>query len=88
MELVNYMEEATKRSLDELLECAEYVDYKITEKQKLDILACALNQLPARYLVSEKGYLYTRADELKQQFKTDIIVELTKAILKVKANPR
>ena len=88
MHLNNFMEEAVNRSLEELLQEPAYVSLKLNDKIKLDILAFALNHLPPRYVVTEKGHLYTRVDELKQQFRTDIIVELTKAIQRVVENPR
>jgi len=88
MQLINFMEEAVKRVLEELLTEEPYSEIKFTEKMKLDIIAYSLNRLPSRYIVSEKGHLYTRVDELRQQFKTDIVVELSKAIDHVKANPR
>jgi competence protein ComFB len=88
MQLINFMEEAVNRVLDDLLKEPTYRSGQFDEKTKLDIMAYTLNHLPPRYVVSEKGHLYTRVDELRQQFKTDIIVELTKAINQVKANPR
>ena len=88
MELLNYMEVVVKRTLDELLEDPAHRSENFTEKIKMDILAYTLNHLPPRYVVTEKGHLYTRLDELKQQFRTDILVELSKAIKHVKANPR
>ncbi len=88
MHLENFMEEAVRHTLEELLLDPLYVSLKLSEKEKLDIMAYALNHLPPRYVVTEKGHLYTRVDELKQQFKTDIVVELSKAIKHVKANPR
>lgn len=88
MQILNYMEMIVKRTLDELLEDTAYRQADFSEKVKMDILAYALNHLPPRYVVTEKGHLYTRLDELKQQFRTDILVELSKAIKHVKANPR
>ena len=88
MQLINFMEEAVKHSLEELLKEPVYLSLRVDEKAKLDIIAYALNHLPPRYVVTEKGHLYTRVNELKQQFKTDIVVELSKAISHVKANPR
>lgn len=82
------MEEAVKNSLEELLGEKPYKSMELDEKEKWDIMAYALNRLPPKYLVTEKGHLYTRVNELKQQFKTDIVVELSKAIKHVKANPR
>ncbi len=88
MQLINFMEDAVKRVFEELLKEPTYRSIQFDEKTKLDIIAFTLNHLPPRYVVSEKGHLYTRVDELRQQFKTDIIVELTIAINQVKANPR
>ncbi len=88
MNLLNYMEEAAQRTLADLLAEDSYKTFDLSEMQKLDVLAYALNRLPPRYVVTDKGHLYTRVDELKQQFKTDLIVELTKAIHFVKSNPR
>ncbi len=88
MQLVNYMEEAVKRVFEELLKEPIYQSVPFDEKTKLDIIAFTLNHLPPRYVVTEKGHLYTRVNELHQQFKTDIIIELTTAINQVKANPR
>ena len=88
MHLVNFMEEAARRALEELLEEAPYKPQPMDEKTRMDVLAYALNRLPSKYVVTEKGHLFTRVNELKQQFRTDIIVELTKAIAHVRANPR
>ena len=88
MQLVNYMEAAVKNALDELLAEPAYKEMKIDEKAKLDIVAYSLNHLPSKYVVTEKGHLYTRINELKQQFQTDIVIELSKAITHVKAHPR
>jgi competence protein ComFB len=88
MNLINYMEEAAQRTLTEILAEEPYRELDLNDKSKLDILAYALNRLPPRYVVTDKGHLYTRVDELKQQFTTDLIVELTKAIKFVQSNPR
>ena len=88
MELINYMEEVVKRVFEDLTKEYPYRDKNFTEKMKLDIYAYTLNHLPPRYIVSEKGHLYTRLNELQQQFQTDLVVELTKAIQIVTTNPR
>jgi competence protein ComFB len=82
------MEEAVKRSFEEMLLGESYRSTHLTEKMKLDILAYTLNHLPPRYVVTEKGHLYTRANELQQQFQTDIIVELSNAIEYIRVRPR
>ena len=88
MQLVNFMEDAVKRTLEELLTESAYRSLVLDDKAKLDVVAYSLNHLPPRYVVTEKGRLFTRVEELKQQFKTDIVVELSKAIGHVTANPR
>lgn len=88
MQLVNFMEEAVQKALEDLLKEDTYKSLKVDDKLKLDILAFTLNHLPPRYVVTEKGHLFTRVNELRQQFKTDIIVELSKAIDHIKLNPR
>lgn len=88
MQLVNFMEEIVKKTLEDLLEDPSYQSLNLDDKARMDILAYALNHLPPRYAVTEKGLVFTRLNEMKQQFTTDIIVELSKAIKLVQANPR
>ena len=88
MQIVNFMEETVKRSLEELLAEPAYQGLKLDEKARLDILAYALNHLPPKYVVTERGHLFTRVEEMRQQFRTDILVELSKAIEKVRSNPQ
>ncbi len=88
MQLSNFMEDAVKNALEEMLRTEPYRSFGFDEKVKLDIMAYALNRLPPKYVVSEKGHLFTRVNELRHQFNTDIVVELSKAIEYVKAHPR
>jgi competence protein ComFB len=88
MQLVNFMEEAVKRAFEELLQEPVYQSLNLPENTKLDIIAYSLNHLPPRYVVTEKGRIFSRIDELKHQFKADIIIELSKAIQHILANPR
>lgn len=84
--LKNYMEDCVWELLDEVLEknpqacrCAVC---------RHDIAALALNQLPPRYAVREKGALYTKVSMLETQYRADIYAALTRALMQVKANPR
>jgi competence protein ComFB len=86
--LTNYMEDAVRSVLEEMICDEAYQNLTMDPKLKLDVMAYALNRLPAKYVVSDRGHLYTRVQELRQQFKTDIVVELTKAIQHVLAHPR
>jgi len=85
MVLKNYMEElvfdAIKNLSKELSDCT-------CEKFMFDVAAIALNDLPTKYVVTEKGMLYSKIETLKQQFEVDIITAVTKAIEKVNKNPQ
>lgn len=86
MKFLNYMEVMVKESLEELL--AEKEDICKCQKCKIDMMVWALNRLPPKYIVTDKGRLYTRLKEQEIQFKTDIVRELTKAIIQIRKNPR
>ena len=58
------------------------------DKCKLDIAALALNNLKPKYVVTEKGTLLGRANNMNQQFNTDVLLEVTKAIKVVGNNPQ
>lgn len=87
MKLVNYMEDAVKSILDEMLKEESYAHVADNDRLRLDVMAYALNRLPPKYVATQRGHIYTRVQELRQQFKTDIVVELTKALQRVLANP-
>ena len=53
-----------------------------------DIKAIALNNLKPIYVVSEKGNIYAKSNELNIQFRTDVIKELTEAVDIVSKNTR
>lgn len=84
MKIVNYMEDMVKEQLEEIL--AKRDDICKCQKCKFDIIVLALNRLPPRYVVTEKGRIYTKLQEQVTQFKADVIRELAKAIIKVNKN--
>jgi competence protein ComFB len=88
MNLVNYMEDAVRSVLEEMLQEEIYAHLAENERVRLDVMAYTLNRLPPKYVATQRGHIYTRVQELRQQFKTDILVELTKAMQHVMANPR
>lgn len=85
MQVKNYMEEAVYMLLPEVI---KDINTCKCPKCILDIVAMALNQLPPKYIVTEKGELYSKVSTLKQQFEVDIIAAITKAIVLVKRSPR
>jgi competence protein ComFB len=72
--------------LDKVLE--KRLDVCKCESCRYDIVALALNDLPPRYVVSQKGETYTRAMTLGQQFSIDIIAKITQAANVVAMHPR
>ena len=81
----NYMEDAVDATLDEI---QEFKDSCRCDRCRSDIKALALNNLPPKYVVTDKGYVYTKVNELATQFRTDITVAITNAMMVVSKNPR
>lgn len=80
----NYMEEIVLGYLDDIL---KEINMCHCDRCKLDIVAKALNDLPAKYVVTQKGEIYSKIDKLKTQFEVDVITAITKAAIIVKRNP-
>ena len=87
MELHNLMEHEVKYAFDHLLSTGTKINCQC-EQCKLDIIALSLNSLPPKYIVTERGHLYSKLSVFSQQFNTDVLTALTKAIEKVNKNPR
>jgi competence protein ComFB len=83
--LKNYMEDIVKALMGEIL---DDINVCKCEKCRMDISAIALNNLPPKYIVTEKGELYLKLNTLKQQFEVDVISAITHAAIMVKRNPR
>lgn len=84
LKLVNYMEIIVFQLLDEVL---AKKDICKCERCQLDIAAIALNNLPHKYVVSSKGKAYAKTDILNEQLRTDVTVEILKAIDVVSKKP-
>lgn len=84
MHLKNSMEDLVFQHIDGIIARNEGVCN--CERCKLDIAALALNFLPPRYIVTEKGEMFTRIKSLEQQFSIDIITAITHAITIVRNN--
>ncbi len=80
----NYMEEIVNSALNDIL---KDINMCTCERCKLDIAAKALNDLPPQYIVTTKGELYSKINNLKAQFEVDVIAAITKAAIIVKRNP-
>lgn len=84
--LINLMEKEVMHVTDGILKNMD--DMCKCEKCKLDILSIALNNLKPHYVVSEKGEVYSKVNNMNYQFNTDIVAAVTRAIDLVKNNPR
>lgn len=87
MELHNLMEHEVKYTLNHILETNDNINCRCDHCQ-LDIMAVALNSLSPKYIVTEKGLLYSRIAIMNQQFNTDVVTSLAKAINMVNNKPR
>jgi len=83
--LKNYMEELVAKKSEDLLKLMNTCK---CEKCRLDIMALALNELPAKYVVTDKGELFTKVRELEQQFEVDVEMAIIKAAVFVGKNPK
>jgi competence protein ComFB len=85
MELKNYMEILMWQQLDDVL--TSHQGICTCEKCRYDIAALTMNFLPPRYVVSDKGQMYTKIKALEQQFTIDIITAITHAVKIVSSTP-
>ncbi|WP_347490988.1 late competence development ComFB family protein [Desulfoscipio sp. XC116] len=87
--IINYPELAVKELIDEVL--IEYAGQNPgtcqCERCKNDIMALALNSLPAKYVVSDFGQVYTKAIYDQVGGKAQVIAALTSAIQRVQQYP-
>jgi len=87
MELRNLMEGLVTQRLDEVL-AEESNKICRCEQCRLDMVAIALNDLPPRYVVTQRGETYSKADLLEVQRFVDVLTALAKAVKIVNNNPR
>ena len=83
-QLKNHMEEVVFNQMKSVLQ-----DIKMCncEKCRLDVAAIALNELPPKYVVTEKGLLFSKIDSLQQQFEIGVVAAIIRAALLVRKSP-
>ncbi|MEN6413521.1 MAG: late competence development ComFB family protein [Veillonellales bacterium] len=84
MHIKNYMEDLVWDHLDRIIESSNTCN---CEKCRYDIAALALNFLPPRYVVTDRGETYTRVKALEQQFYVDVITAISNAVQIVRSRP-
>ncbi len=85
LELRNYMEISVDHYLPNLLRA--FPDVCTCEHCLMDIKAIALNSLKPHYVVTSKGEVYSKLDEMNLQYETDILKALIDAINVVSKKP-
>ena len=84
-ELINYTETSVRQALQEclhntILSCS-------CEQCQADIMALALNRLPAHYYVSKRGEIMTRWESQSTTDKVRIMADVVSAAQQVSASP-
>lgn len=85
LKLKNYTEDIVNKKVDSILNLMKICK---CEKCRLDIMAIALNDLPAKYIVTDRGELFTKLKEFEQQYEVDIETAIIKAAIFVNKNPQ
>lgn len=86
MALVNTMEEIVKAKIDKLIENTN--DCCTCDKCREDMACLALNALPAKYVSTNKGALFSKLSTMVKQNTADIDVACINAIHSVMDNPQ
>lgn len=86
MQLKNYMEIAVEHVLPNLLNA--FPNFCRCEHCMMDIKAIALNKLKPHYIVTDKGEMFTKVQEMNIQFEADVMKALIDAIAIVGSSPR
>ncbi|RCW54638.1 MULTISPECIES: late competence development ComFB family protein [Halanaerobium] len=84
--LNNLTEEVVLEMLDEMLQREEFNDVCKDEDCLLDMASYALNRLPAKYVATSKGEVFSKTEELEQQHSVDVLSVVTRAIKVVSEN--
>ncbi|WZL71455.1 late competence development ComFB family protein [Clostridiaceae bacterium 35-E11] len=84
--LKNYMEDVVEKLLPSILK--SFPNLCTCQLCIEDIKALTLNHLKPHYVVTERGQLYIKLNEMDTQFSVDVSREIYDAISIVQKNPR
>ncbi|MBE6022732.1 MAG: competence protein ComFB [Cellulosilyticum sp.] len=87
MIIYNIMEEFVSKEVNHLIAGKNYKGC-LCERCKADIMALALNQLPAKYVVTEQGQAICKVVATMPQNKVDILAAVVEASKMVMVSPR
>ncbi|MDR3288570.1 MAG: late competence development ComFB family protein [Peptococcaceae bacterium] len=83
--LKNHMEDLVREALFDYLK--QYPLKCMCERCQADIMAYALNRLPAKYSVSQEGEVFTFLENRNLTNQTKILAEIANAIQKIGNSP-
>lgn len=86
MDIKNYTETLVDEAIEEYLSKNEIVKNQLTEIDIQDIKAYSLNNLPPHYTRSQKGYAFTKLEEINIQTKASILKTVIQATEKIMNN--
>lgn len=86
MILHNIMEDKVIDITNNLMEGDK--EFCCCDRCKLDVVALALNSLPPKYVVSQRGEVFGKVNMMTSQGDTDIIQAIARAIEIVRKKPR
>ena len=81
----NVMELLVEEQFDKM---AGSLDCCTCDACRNDIIAFALNQLPPKYVATDKGEVYSKTFSLRSQHLADIMTAITKGANLVRKHPR
>ncbi len=84
MILANMTEELVRMTVDEVISKMEMCSCDIC---KLNACAIALNKLEPHYVTTTRGKLLAKVITVKMNYRTEVLVEVTKALIIVRENP-
>ncbi len=84
-ELLNHTEKSVRQALQDFL--VENILPCSCELCQADIMALALNRLPAHYYVSQRGEIMTRWESQSTTDKARIMADVVRAVQQVGASP-
>lgn len=84
MILVNVIEELVRQTIDQIISSMDMCTCDIC---KLNACAIALNSLSPHYVTTTKGQLLAKIPAEMLNYHTQVLVESTKALMKVKELP-
>jgi len=84
--LNNITEEIVLEKLSDMLEREEFKDVCKDQDCLLDMASYALNRLPAKYVATSQGEVFSKTEELEQQHSVDVVSVVTRAIKVVSEN--